>query len=138
MHVDGGVITQVFFYEFMLNIGKAIEAVYGSGETNHSSAIYVIRNGKVGPEPEQISRDLIAITGRALSSMTKSAAISDLHRIYQFTKRDQIDFNYTGIPDKFEYQSKEIFDKEEMNRLFDLGRQNALDGSAWSKAPIQQ
>jgi hypothetical protein len=138
MHVDGGIVTQVFFYEFMLDIRDASEVTYGSAKSNPSSAVYVIRNGKVGPEPEQVPRDLISIAGRAISSMTKSSGMSDLHRIYQFTKHDQIDFNYAGIPDDFKYDSKETFDQVEMNRLFDLGRQKALNGTAWHKAPFQQ
>jgi predicted acylesterase/phospholipase RssA len=137
MHVDGGVITQVFFYEFMLNIRKAAEDT-GTGAASQSSGqAYVILNGKTNPEPKQLPRQLLAISERALYSMIKSASINDLFRIYQFAHRDNIDFSYADIPEDFQFESEEIFDPKEMNALFDLGYRMAREGSVWQKTPFE-
>ncbi len=137
MHVDGGVFTQVFFYEFMLDIRAAVEATGANEGERSSGAVYVIRNGKAGPEPEQTPREILAIAQRAISTMIKSASLNDLLRIYQLTRRDQIDFNYADIPEDFQFKSQEVFDREEMIALFDLGYQMVSEGRAWQKAPFE-
>jgi predicted patatin/cPLA2 family phospholipase len=136
MHVDGGVITQVFFYEFMLNIKEAAKMVGRSEMGSKRPQIYVIRNGKVNPEPQQIPRKVLPIAERSVSTMIKSASINDLMRIHQFAQRDNIDFHYAGIPDDFSFESKEVFDPEEMNALFEIGYQMAREGNLWQDAPI--
>jgi hypothetical protein len=137
MHVDGGVITQVFFYEFMLDIRKAAEATGIGKAPKNSGTVYVIRNGKAGPEPKQIPRELLAIAARSVSTMIKSASLNDLLRIYRLTRRDQIAFYYTDIPDDFQFESQEVFDREEMIALFNLGYRMAHKGNAWHEAPFE-
>jgi predicted patatin/cPLA2 family phospholipase len=137
MHVDGGVITQVFFDGIMLDIKKAAR-MFGYGPIlPRTGQVYVIRNGKVNPEPQHMPRKLLAITGRSVSTMIKVSLINDLMRIYQFTQRDNIEFNYVGIPEDFRFESDEIFDPEEMNALFEIGYQMGLGGDFWDKAPIE-
>ena len=137
MHVDGGVITQVFFDGVMLDIKRAAR-MFGSGPTlTRTGKVYVIRNGKVNPEPQHTQRKLLAITGRSVSTMIKAASINDLMRIYQFTQRNNVEFNYVGIPDDFRFESDEVFDPEEMNALFKIGYQMGLGGDFWEKAPIE-
>ena len=75
--------------------------------------MYIIRNGKVGPEPEQIPRKLTDIASRSLSSLTKSVAMSDLYRVWTVAERNHIDFHYVGIPDDYEADPKEPFDPDE-------------------------
>jgi predicted acylesterase/phospholipase RssA len=137
MHVDGGTITQVFFYEFMLDIRKAVEMTGSSVSTESAGSVYVIRNGKIQPEPEHTQRKVLEITGRAVSTMIKSASINDLMRIYRLTKRDNIDLNYVGIPEDFHFESEEVFDPKQMNALFELGYNIARQGNFWSKAPLE-
>jgi predicted acylesterase/phospholipase RssA len=137
MHVDGGVITQVFFYEFMLDINKAVEMTGSVAASHNAGHVYVIRNGKVNPEPQHTPRKLLAITGRAVATMIKAASINDLMRIYQLTRRDNIEFNYLGIPDDFYFESDEAFDPKEMNALFEIGYQMGREGDFWQKAPVE-
>jgi predicted patatin/cPLA2 family phospholipase len=137
MHVDGGVITQVFFYEFMLNIKEAAAMVHRDSLSPEKDLIYVIRNGKTDPEPEQIPRKVIPIAARSVSTMIKSASINDLIRIYDFAQRDNVGFHYAGIPEDFNFESKEVFDPKEMNALFELGYQMVRDGTLWQDAPME-
>ena len=136
MHVDGGVITQVFFYESMLDIKKAAVAAGIASTGESAGSVYVIRNGKVYPEPQHTPRKLLAITGRAVSTMIKSASINDLGRIYMLSKRDNVEFNYIGVPGEFVVEAEEAFDPKQMNALFELGYQTARKGDFWYKSPI--
>jgi hypothetical protein len=137
MHVDGGTITQVFFYEFILDLKQAARESGLNADSEISSSVYVLRNGKAGPEPKQVKRDVLAISGRALSTMIKSAALNDLIRIYHFTRRDQINFNFADVPGDWEYEKSEQFDQEEMNALFDLGYRMSVEENVWRKSPIE-
>ena len=95
--------------------------------------VYIIRNGKISPSPKHIERKIPDIIGQTLSTMIKSSARHDLIRIYMVSQRDDIDFNYIGIPDDFESTATEAFDQEEMNRLFLLGYDMAKSGLKWQK-----
>ena len=44
-------------------------------------------------------------------------------------------FRYIVIPDDFESQADEPFDPVEMKRLFELGYQTGLAGTAWRDTP---
>ena len=95
----------------------------------------VIRNGKLGPEPQQVTRRLPEISGRAISTMVKGAAFSDLNRLYGTAVAAELDFRYVAIPQDFELTATEPFDPEEMQRLFELGFAIGEAGSAWQQQP---
>ncbi len=135
MHVDGGTLTQVFFYSGTLDIAAGRREIYGDEIQSTGGGIYIIRNGQLQPKPVQVGRNLAEISGRAISSMIKTSAVGDLYRIYAFTNRDDIGFFYTDIPDDYEPQSTELFDQAEMNRLFEVGYQLAMSGNPWRITP---
>jgi hypothetical protein len=130
MHADGGTLTQVFFYGGIIDIKAARREAYGY-DFKPAGGIYIIRNGQVIPEPQNIDRNLAEISGRIIDSMIKAAVVGDLYRIYAFTQRDGMDFHYVDIPDDYESRSMEFFDKEEMNRLFEVGNQLAQSDTPW-------
>jgi len=135
MHVDGGTLTQVFFYSGTLDIEAARGEVYGDDFQPTGGGLYIIRNGKLQPDPVQVDRNLAKISSRAIDSMIKTSVVGDLYRIYAFTSRDDIGFFYTDIPDDYEPQSTELFDRAEMNRLFEVGYQHAMSGNPWRNTP---
>ena len=135
MHTDNGTITQVFFNKNTMNLSATTQTAKRTQRKNYRGTLYVIRNGKLGPEPEQVKRRLPEITGRAISTMIKYAAFNDLHRIHGNTDTAELGFRYTAIPDDFESQADEVFDPEEMKRLFELGYEMGLSGSAWRDTP---
>lgn len=135
MHVDGGLKAQVFLHGAVLNIKDAAKELLGDKDVNRIGRIYVIRNGQVAPIPEAIPRKMTAIIGRTLSLMTKQAALNDLYRIFTFTQRDGLSFNFASIPDDFEMENDEPFDREEMKRLFEVGYEIAQSDDAWRKTP---
>jgi hypothetical protein len=134
MHTDGGTVTQVFFYAGVVDLRAAAREALGK-EGGDTGELYIIRNGQLNPEPEQVRRKLADISDRAVSTMIKTAALNNLYRIYTFAQRDGIAFNYVDIPDDFDSRSKEPFDQAEMNRLFDVGYRLALTGEGWQRRP---
>ena len=47
--------------------------------------LYIIRNGQLKPEPEQVERKLPKIASRAIESMIKANVRGDLYRMYVFS-----------------------------------------------------
>jgi hypothetical protein len=130
MHADGGTVTQVFFYGGIIDIKAARREAYGY-DFKPAGGIYIIRNGQLRPEPQIVDRNLAEISGRAINTMIKAAAVGDLYRIYAFTRRDGMGFHYVDIPDDYEPRSKEFFDQEEMNRLFEIGYRLGRSDNPW-------
>ncbi len=130
MHVDGGMITDAFVCDFMLDFPTD-----GEKEQKHRIALYVIRNDKLMPSPEQVCRNLPKITRRALSTLNKAHGEDHLHYIYNIARRNHTDFNYIGIPEDCALPDKLTFDRKEMNRLFNLGQELAKYGYKWQKEP---
>lgn len=135
MHTDGGTVTQVFFYAGIFDLQSAAKSALGAAAKSALGDLYVIRNGQLSSEAGQIERKLAAITDRAISTMIKMAAMNNLYRIYAFTGRENVNFHYVDIPDSYVSQAEEVFDRAEMNRLFEIGYQLGLSGDAWQSEP---
>lgn len=134
MHVDGGVAVQMFYRGGWPDLDQAAEAVAGRELQSHG-AVYVIRNGKVGPTPAPVPRRANAIAERSIAAMVRVSVHNDLHRIYWEARADNMDFNYVRIPDDFVAQHEEFFDPVEMRRLFDLGVSIATSPEPWRTTP---
>jgi hypothetical protein len=134
MHVDGGVVTQVFFYGFTLDLDAAVREA--NPEIPRSKGrVYLLRNDFLRPRPSETKRTLIDITDRTLNTMVRSMSWGDLYRVYAITREREMDFSFAVIPGDFEWEGEEMFDQKEMNRLFELGYRLAKSGYAWQKAP---
>ena len=135
MHADGGTKTQVFFYAGTLDLTEAARALGAKNGGGVIGNLYLIRNGQFASQVKQIPRKLIDISDRAINTMIKTSAVGDLYRIYAFARHENAQFNYVAIPPDFEFKAQELFDPEEMNRLFEVGCRLALSGDPWQKAP---
>jgi hypothetical protein len=105
------------------------------GPTAHQPVVYVIRNGLVRPEWELITPKVFPIAGRAISSMIKSQAQTELSLMYYEARAAGIDFYLAHIPNTYERQTKKEFDTAEMNRMFERGYELALRGDPWRRRP---
>lgn len=131
MHVDGGVMAQVFAYPAGIRINEVVAA---AGVTRERT-LYVIRNAKLDPDWAHVERKTMSIAGRAVASLIHSQGIGDLYRIYATAQRDGVDFNLTFIPSTFNVPHKEEFDNEYMRQLYDVGYDFAVKGLPWIKVP---
>jgi predicted patatin/cPLA2 family phospholipase len=131
LHVDGGVTRQVF-------IAPSIFSVVSHGQKGKPVAsphLYVIRNGKIDPEWQSVSENVVSITQRSISTLIKNQAIGDLYRIYSVTKDEGIEFNLASIPADFNQTSDEPFDQKYMIALFNRGYDLGHENYSWVKAP---
>jgi hypothetical protein len=133
MHVDGGTATQVFFYGFTLDLDAA-QREAGIQERGRVR-LFVIRNGKLTVPWQLISPRILPVADRALNGLIGAQVVGDLYRIYTIATRDDIEFNLAYIPNDYDIGAKESFDKEAMNRLFQLGYEWARAGYPWQKLP---
>ena len=131
MHVDGGATSVVYLYPIGLDWGRLAEKLEVKGKPN----VYVLRNGVWRKHWESVDRSTIPIALRSMDSLMGSAVLGDAYRIYLATQRDGIEYHLAYIPESFDEESSEPFDKEYMTKLFNLGRQMAIDGYQWKKVP---
>ncbi len=135
MHVDGGTITQVFFYGFTLDLAAARRQTQRAYDPNTPARLYIIRNSKLAPTPEQVQRKLPSIIKRSLNTLTRMNSYGDLYRIYLVTQRDNIGFYYADIPADYISRATEAFDIVEMNRLFRFGYETGRSDYDWHRMP---
>lgn len=134
MHVDGGVVTQVFLYGPFVDPSGALE-MYTEDYRKRDKRMYVIVNNKVSGTYDPLKREITEIAGTAISSLIRNQGIGALDRLYLIAKRDGLDYNLSYIPDDFKPESDELFDPKVMNTLFELGREMARGGTLWKHHP---
>jgi len=132
MHVDGGVITQLFAYPS--HAISELEKATGA-PLNRPVHLFVIRNGRLDPEWSATSRRTLSIGGRAISALIQAQGVSDVYRIYRTAHEDRVDFNLAYIGRDFPPTRHEMFDNSYMRSLFDYGYQASRNGSVWRKTP---
>jgi len=133
MHVDGGVITQVFFTAAVVDIEDVRKEMLGNNARHKKGQIYIILNGTVEATPEVVDRNILSITDRSLSTLLKASAVSDLRRIYELSKKEDLEINFVGIPDDFEFTATEAFDRLEMIELYYTGYKIGLSPERWQQ-----
>jgi predicted acylesterase/phospholipase RssA len=132
MHVDGGVIAQLFAYPS--RAVAALEKATGK-PLNRSIRVFVIRNGRLDPEWSDTPRRTLAIGKRAIDSLVQAEGMEDVRRTYRIARQDHADFNLAYIAPDFPDAKHQMFETSYMNALFDYGFRLAREGAAWHKVP---
>ena len=135
MHVDGGVFFQSFSIAAMIDLPTVIRAAHPEFTGEVQQNLYVLRNGWVSPNFQQVDRSIMDIAQRAIMSMFKVSGINDLWRLYLGATDDKVAFHYVAIPAEYVPSTTEQFNKAEMNREYDYGRKLALEGIKWMTVP---
>lgn len=135
MHVDGGVFFQSFSISSIADLPAIIKAAHPDFTGQVQQNLYVLRNGWVTPNFQQVDRTLTGIAQRAVLSMFKVSGINDLWRLYFAARDDQVTFRYIAIPREYEPSTTQQFDKAEMNREYEYGRAMAIGGIDWKTVP---
>lgn len=131
MHVDGGPTRQVFLAPAQFSL-RTFDRLYP--KPPHRT-IYVIRNGKIGPEYEPVQPTALAISARSLFTLTKNQGMGDLKQIYAMAERDGAAFRLASIPASFNVRAATAFDPAYMKALFEVGQQLGQRGDAWARTP---
>ena len=131
MHVDGGVTSQVFLYPLGLDWRRVEKLFNVQGRPN----LYVIRNAHLYIDWETVDRRIVPIVSRTIASLIRTQGIGDLLRLYLGSVRDGLNFHLASIPEDFEVESNEPFDRNYMVKLYERGRTMALGGYPWVTDP---
>ena len=131
LHVDGGVTRQVFVAPTIVSVGPD----HRRSSVIPKPRIFVIRNGRIDPEWQSTSENLVSITQRSISTLIKNQGVGDLYRIYSIARQDGIDFNLASIPQDFRVNSDQPFDQQYMNALFDRAYSMAVHNYHWARVP---
>jgi hypothetical protein len=97
--------------------------------------LYLLLNGYVSPYYIKVRGGFSSIAERALTTIIGAQSDGDLYRIYSYINQSGGDFNLAFIPVDFKPDKKEMFDRKEMNRLFERGYADAVGGYQWQKTP---
>jgi len=127
MHVDGGVIAQLFLYPPSIDLS--------AGGPRRQRAAYIIRNARLAPDYAATERRTVSIAGRAIVSMLVASGRNDVLRTYFVTQRDKVDYNLAYIGSDFTATKPGEFDQAYMRALYDYGYRLAKDGQPWHKTP---
>jgi hypothetical protein len=82
-----------------------------------------------------VEHNVLEISGRSISSLIRTQGIGDLYSEYLGARENGFDYNLAFIPGSFNAVSKEMFDREYMNALYQLGYDLASKGYPWKKRP---
>jgi Patatin-like phospholipase len=130
MHVDGGASASVFLGAFML------KADPHNFRSRAGSNLYVITSGKLYADGEGVRPTLKQVSAAAISSMLYAANRSDLYRLFCLALVSGVNFNLLAVPQDFPLNPNGLcFDREEMTRLFEVGRRLGYAGNAWRHTP---
>jgi predicted patatin/cPLA2 family phospholipase len=130
MHVDGGAIAQTFLYPPSVTAGVNLR----TGPLARERHAYVIRNGRLDAEWASTDRRTLSIAGRAIDTMIHYSGQNDVYRLQTTTERDGMDFNLAYIGRDFTVEHTEQFDPTYMRALFEYGRAQIKNGTAWKKS----
>ena len=133
MHVDGGAVAQAFLYPAGVN--KRRREKIARRQAVPPAVAYVIRNGRLDPEWVAVERRTLGIAMAAILTMITASGNNDLARMYQSTRRDEIDFNLAYIGKDFTAEAPESFDSAFMRALFAYGYERARNGYEWAQQP---
>lgn len=133
MHVDGGTTRELFVTPVQAPL-KAFDALYPAPPIRK---LYIIKNGKVVPEQEIIPQTTFKIAARSIATLIKSQNWSELYRIYRLAVDGGADFNFTSVPDDFNFKTELIYDPKYQVALYERGIAVGRSG-AWLKAPPGQ
>jgi hypothetical protein len=128
MHVDGGVMAQVFGGALLL-----LEST--QSKTSTPIDFYLIRNGRLGPEYTATAPKISAIAGRSVGTLMKVQGQSDVLRAWMFAQLTGCSFHYISMPDEFQTELNEPFDPAYMKALFEVGYHQGRNGIPWKQTP---
>lgn len=133
LHVDGGMMTEVFLYGFSVDFSEALNKINYHDEIDKS--LYIIRNSKIHKDYVPVDQSFLSIGTKALFTLTTSQGVGDLFRIYYLSMKDGFKYNFTYIPYSYNPISQEPFDNLEMNQLYQLGYKMGKSQDYWKHSP---
>lgn len=130
LHVDGGVSSQIFFAPPQMRLDKVELSTFGHARTR---TLYVVRNGKLGPEYQTSEEKTLSIATRSIAALIKGQSLADLGNLARAARASRTRFCYSAIPESFSEVAAGNFDRRYMSQLYEVGR-SVGRGGRWSQA----
>jgi hypothetical protein len=124
MHADGGVFGPFYAAPPSWLLEPTSEHLPVSG-------FYVILHSKLVPEFAVTGQEKIFILGKTISAALKAGAQAELALLSTAAKRDGIELNLAYVDNAFHQPAQTAFDQKQMKALFDLGFEQAKNGTAF-------
>jgi len=131
LHVDGGVTNNAFFLP--LNVGLA--SYLKELGLQVKPTMYVIRNSSSSASWESVENKTLDVARRSIDTLVKNSTTGDLHKLYTFTKINDIGYRITSVPSSFNEPENELFDPIYMRKLYKVGYEIGLNGIEWDTTP---
>lgn len=130
MHVDGGVMNQVFLFPPAFVPGVVAKRSLDVRERT----VYIVRNGRIDATWQSVARRSTSVARRALDGLIDAQGINDLYRLEVVARQEGEDFNLAYIGNDFSYPHKTMFDSEYLRHLFQYAFELAAEGNPWRKS----
>ncbi|MGR5063828.1 patatin-like phospholipase family protein [Photobacterium sp. DNB22_13_2] len=126
LHVDGGVVRQVFFAPSWVDLR----------DMDVEQNLYVIRNSSLKSDFQPVPYRLSKISERTINTLLLNQGIGDVEHIYHNARQQGIHFNLAYIDEDFQV-SEELspYSGEFMTELFDYSYEKMWEEQAWQTIP---
>ena len=132
LHVDGGVTAELVFIPPESQILHIEDMFFPE---RRERTLWVIQNGKLGPEYSAIDLKILPLALRAVQTMVKYQVIDNLLALALIAKSNQGKFYFNAIPPSFQPQPHSLFDRAYARELYDVGREVGLGGKWYASPP---
>jgi hypothetical protein len=132
LHVDGGTTREIFISPFEVPL-TAFDALYPAPPIRR---IYIVINGKMGPEYTPTDEKTIPIAMRAITTLTKAQTQSELYRLWRVAGDAGADFNMIALPSPFPGAPVGALDGEYQRAVYAEGVRLARSRTGWLKRPV--
>ncbi len=92
-----------------------------------------IFNSKLFPKGRAFDPGLRKIAQRSIKTLINTQGIGDIYRIYLTSQRDNVNFNMASIPSEIEKKTREEFDTDYMQELYDYGYGRMISDYPWKQ-----
>jgi predicted acylesterase/phospholipase RssA len=131
MHVDGGATRQVMLFSPELPVRRIDEAL----GVEVDRTLYVIVNNRLIRPYRPVAPRLRPIALTSISSLIAGSGTGDVFQLFAVAERDRVPIRITWIPESFDLQPREAFDRRYMRALYDLGFETGRTGVDWRRRP---
>jgi hypothetical protein len=131
LHVDGGVVHQVFLYPFQ---GTPWDSRTVQ-QPAHPPRAFLIMNTDIEMKWSPTPLRALKIGSRALDTMVQVEARNDIDDIFAALRRQGVAMNLAYVHSDFHCPHPHAFDHHYMSALFSYGERMALTEHPWRDAP---
>ena len=131
LHVDGGVTAEVIFVPPEAQLAEMEAKILGK---LRKRTLWIVRNGKLGPEYAPARDKMFALASRGVLTMVKYQVLSNLRTLARETheaQKGKSDFFFQAIPQDFDSIAASHFDRTYARALFQCGIEVGRAGT-WS------